>query len=349
MKTLRKRIFTRLAPVLCATSLLGSVAHASPDSDAAADESGPVRFLATADPQYGPNDDESDTATEALASAGYALAVNDTLRGLIVAGDLTDRTRLDEFQKYENAIADIIDRVYDGIGNHDLDDQYPCDRYYFCRIPGMIREHIKRDRADVVNRGSGGESLHYSWDWGGVHFVQLNHYPARFDPTEEDKTEFNVDPEGSLDFLEADLAALPGGTQTPVVLVHHYQPDGRHYNKEGVREWSEKRELLYWNAIADYNVVAVIHGHAHLDEGNTGRWVQQWRRPANSTVGPDSIHMINVGAAKYGMFSRIEIDPDAETIRLLRHGADGRFLFQTQCADGSGWCVQYRVLNFPAR
>ena len=63
--------------------------------------------------------------------------------------------------------------------------------------------------------------LHYSWDWGGVHFVQANLYPA---DRQHPKVRYSLpwhDPQEGLTFVRDDLKASVGDSGRPVVVMSH--------------------------------------------------------------------------------------------------------------------------------
>jgi cytolysin (calcineurin-like family phosphatase) len=91
--------------------------------------------------------------------------------------------------------------------------------------------------------------MHSSWDWGGVHFVNLNLYPGGLGAADK-----------SLAFLVDDLAQKVGSSHRPVILFHHYGFDA--FSCED-RWWTEPERETYYAAIKDYNVIAIFNGHLH--------------------------------------------------------------------------------------
>lgn len=128
--------------------------------------------------------------------------------------------------------------VYEGIGNHDLNERSPLEAEY---------KERNQKRADVVALSTNG--LHYAWEWEGVHFIQLNLYPGDVRPKEKG----GQPPRHALTFLKEELAKNVGASGKPVVIAHHYMPtDGW---------WSEPEKEAYYEAIKDYNVILITHGH----------------------------------------------------------------------------------------
>jgi len=124
--------------------------------------------------------------------------------------------------------------------------------------------------------------LHYSWDWQGVHFAMLGVYPGGAGDCASGRGVEGAgcdaadppwgwhSPEGSLDFLVSDLAALPSAATTPVVLFTHYGLRG--FGAPGTAPWAGYSPDFWWSAaeaaafaraIAGHNIVALVHGHTH--------------------------------------------------------------------------------------
>ncbi len=82
-------------------------------------------------------------------------------------------------------------------------------------IISLIRERNSQ-RKGVSNLAK--NKLHYSWDWGNVHFVALGIVVGDA-PQVTRKRRYA--PLGSLPFLEEDLRTQVGNSGRPVVLVNH--------------------------------------------------------------------------------------------------------------------------------
>ncbi len=102
-----------------------------------------------------------------------------------------------------------------------------------------------------------GGSLNYSWDWHGVHFVQLNTWAGDTDRQYSPALGLN-----GMEWLRRDLAHYVGDSGRPVVMIQHYslndatQGDG----------WTSANKSDFKAAIAPYNVVAMFSGHSHALE-----------------------------------------------------------------------------------
>lgn len=124
-----------------------------------------------------------------------------------------------------------------------------------------IKERNQR-RAGIVNRSENG--LHYSWDWGGVHFVALGIVVG--DAPEVTRTR-RYAPLGSLPFLKQDLETHVGKSGRPVMLVHHV--DVHRYSetvaddKVKHNEWDYGDAQAFHTALGPYRVAATMCGHTH--------------------------------------------------------------------------------------
>ena len=251
--------------------------------------------LATADPQYWiPDGDPLNVAADEILDTvmGVRRTGAPGVRGIIIAGDLTQDADFAEFRRYRDfvgganvATGDLPDNevpilddeqlgesiyVYDGLGNHDYLSASSGD------VSKKINSWVRRDRAEDIIRDSDGP--HYSWNWDDVHFVQLNNLAAddasAFQPTH--------DPYGALTFLIDNLKVKVADTGRPVVIVHHIGFTCFATGKclagdppEFQEWWTHNQRRDYWNAIKDYNVVAILVGHNHWDLFDPGRGTEQ--------------------------------------------------------------------------
>lgn len=134
-------------------------------------------------------------------------------------------------------------------------------------IDGIIARNKKRGQ--LANVSSNG--LHYSWDWHGVHFINLGIVVGEVRSVSRKRRYAPMD---SLDFLVGDLAEKVGRSGRPVVITHHV--DMMRYaavtTDEKVRhwEWDYADVRAYHEAIKDYKVAAILYGHTHAR--NIFRW-----------------------------------------------------------------------------
>jgi hypothetical protein len=242
-----------------------------------------VTFFVVSDSHYAATPVENELQTAAVDRlnslpgteypAGLGGGIVQAPRGILFPGDLINDGALSEStDQWRQWVADMGVKgegrvgypVYEGYGNHDLGSN------------DLAQNAIKSRNAlrpGVTNISSNG--LHYSWDWDQVHFVNANLYPGnRPDPA----TPYSPihDPQYALDFLVADLAANVGNSGRPVIICHHYDLQGTNW-------WTETEREAYYDAIKNYNVIAIIHGH-------TGTAIYKWK-------GMDVINEGNLGAS----------------------------------------------------
>lgn len=153
--------------------------------------------------------------------------------------------------------------VYEVHGNHDS-----------TREHGLVLEKIierNKSRPGVASVSKNG--LHYSWDWGEVHFVNLGLVVGQVAGVQRRRRYAPLD---SLDFLIADLKAKVGASGRPVVITHHVdmlrysQPLPVEDKKAQSMEWDPADVKGFHDALVGYNVAAILYGHTHAR--NVFRW-----------------------------------------------------------------------------
>jgi hypothetical protein len=272
-----------------------------------------ISFLVCGDPQYLAEHVDNPTSLDPLseqanrrfverviALPGSSLpetmgggTVASDLRGLINTGDLIDS--LDKtggpypaMQRFEwdRYVADygltgkdgrIPLPVYEIHGNHDgpQGDTFVID---------AIIDRNKR-RPGVVHVSSNG--LHYSWDWGPVHLINLGIFVGEGEQRREDH---HYAPRASLEFLRSDLEEQVGDSGRPVILSHHLHLDAPEY------DWPAEDLAAYYNLIRDYNVIAIFNGHTHGSPPRHRRW--DGKRIARDVEGIDNYDPDDAGASK---------------------------------------------------
>jgi len=216
-----------------------------------------------------------------LRSAGQRI---DTPRGLVVGADMTDDgggqvtlpsegTQLLQFsQRYQQGVGPdrVHFPVYVGLGNHDLDQNGPAPHADWYRRE--LRDYVEiNHRAGVFFKPPVPVSNYdvdsdcYSWDWGGLHLVEMQRFGG------DTSHGFS----SGLPWLRQDLknAAADG---RPVVLFQHYgwdsfsterwDPAKRTFDDTGAGPphwWSDADRAALVEALAGYNVIGVFHGHQH--------------------------------------------------------------------------------------
>ncbi|MDF1845262.1 MAG: metallophosphoesterase [Rubripirellula sp.] len=231
------------------------------------------------------------TAISAAAGGGTVAMP----RGVIHAGDLIDSgdkngqlweaMQKTEWQAFESdfGIAEATGRLryptFEVHGNHDG------PQAKGIAINGIIARNQKR--TGLTGRSASG--LHCSWDWGPVHFVNLGIVVGQVPEVTQRR---RYAPMNSLEFLVDDLKAHVGDSRRPVVITHHI--DLARYSRNCMaddpanlnREWHPCDVRGFYNAIRDYNVVAILHGHTHAR--NVLRW------DGDSTRSDQGISVFNV-------------------------------------------------------
>lgn len=159
---------------------------------------------------------------------------------------------------------------------------------------GLFIDTIKarnKSRPGVVNVSDNG--VHYSWDWGGTHFVNLGLIVGTDAAVSRRRRYAALD---SLAFLVSDLRTHVGESRRPVVLTHHVDiarylvacdpqaaPDSK--------EWDPCDVHAFHAAIKDFNVAGIFYGHTH------GRAVFRWDGP--STKAAEGISVFNTDNASH--------------------------------------------------
>jgi cytolysin (calcineurin-like family phosphatase) len=228
----------------------------------------------------------------------------DTPLGIVLGGDLTERASGfvgrdnggDQWRlftdRYEHGRDDAVRYpVYVGLGNHDLEIE-PRDR----RLP----RDLYRDRMwDYVTQRHSGinapvsvddfdlDSHSYSWNWGGVHLVQLHRFAG--------DTRHQLP--SSLPWLRRNLERHAGDGR-PVIIFQHYGFESGNSigsNRRSRSKWTPWEMNQFAEVIRGYNVLGLFHGHDH--------WTQQpykWR----------GYNVFSPGAAHFAQFAIVHIDDE---------------------------------------
>ena len=147
--------------------------------------------------------------------------------------------------------------VYEIHGNHDSP-----------HGGGLVLKNIAARnplRPGVKNISANG--LHYSWDWGNVHFVNLGIIVGT-NPRVTRKRRFAA--LDSLDFLVSDLAKNVGTSGRPIVLTHHVDIAGNTgpcLDDDAAalkRTWDPCDVRGFHEALKTYNIAAIFYGHTHV-------------------------------------------------------------------------------------
>jgi hypothetical protein len=186
-----------------------------------------------------------------------------TPRGLLIAGDLTDNQRWDAFTTIfppagvTTATGSIP--VFLCVGNHDGDPDSPVRR----GVLEVNRAHERAGRLAAISD----DGMHYAVNWDGLHVLCLGLCPA---DTVDVEMPFKYgkpgpgswnDPRQALSFMKKYLREHVGTSGQPVVLMHHYGFDG--FSTNDWYWWTPQQRRAYYDALAGYNVAAILHGHDH--------------------------------------------------------------------------------------
>ena len=246
-------------------------------------------FIVSGDPQYlaekSPTPQRLDPYSEEANSRFLKLAralpntaipeklgggkVREKLLGILVAGDLIDSADKNgghypamqkfEWERYRKDYGltgkdgGLPFPVYELHGNHDGPQG---DTF-------IVESIIERNktRPGLVNVSDNG--LHYSWDWGPLHLVNLGMFVGS---GEERREDHHYAPRGSLEFLQSDLAKHVGDSGRPVVLSFHLHPNGPDY------DWPREDLVALMRCIRSHNVIALFHGHTHGSPPSRLQW-----------------------------------------------------------------------------
>jgi cytolysin (calcineurin-like family phosphatase) len=309
------RVRVGLFSVFLAGALLGMVHVPVPAAPEGAES---VTFLVTSDSHYASfrnvdrNDRNKTTIERMNALPGTAWPEKlgggkiDRPRGVLVLGDLIDDgDRRDEsaeqWRHFEVQFGlDGTDGllkypVFEGYGNHDGP---PIGKEKFgfsTQVQLKARNAARKKAARIGNLSENG--LHYSWDWGKVHFIQTNLYPA---DQQHPKVHYALpwhNPQNALAFVKEDLKSCVGDSGRPVVIMSHCGVDTDWWHPE---DWAE-----FYKAVKPYNVIAYFYGH-------TGTGLRKWKPEGEEKL----LDCINTGQTEKGFFV---VEITAARMRLGYH------------------------------
>jgi hypothetical protein len=227
-----------------------------------------VTFFSYSDIHYGADDGGRRPPTvqsakvpliNALPGQPYPEAIGGVVevpRGILMPGDLINDGAVEVKYptQWANYIADFGVNgegrcqfpVYEGIGNHDVN----ANRYVFNKIK---ERNVTRLGLGLIQNVSP-NGYHYSWDWEGIHFINVNLFPGNVWEGEADAYGRGHHPQFARDFLAADLQRNVGNSGRPVVIMQHFRPIDENW-------WTYSAADKYHKVLQDYNVVAILVGH----------------------------------------------------------------------------------------
>jgi cytolysin (calcineurin-like family phosphatase) len=144
-----------------------------------------------------------------------------------------------------------------GLGNHDVGND--C---YKNNCAQRMFDYVREQAVGGVGSIDDG-SRNYSWDWNGVHFLQLNKWAG---DTQLGSGANGTTHDAGLAWLVNDLANNVGNSGRPVVIFQHFGLDpfstGEPPNTNDPW-WTAGQRLQFWNLIRTYNVIGMFTGHIH--------------------------------------------------------------------------------------
>jgi len=148
--------------------------------------------------------------------------------------------------------------IYEGFGNHDLAHGSGGETSLEqIRLRNLLRK-------TPINMSADG--LHYSWDWNGIHFVNLNLYSGKGEHS------YN-----SLAFLKEDLRTNLRHPKQPIILCHHYNHKWH--------TWPQRDRNRSWGFLKNYNVAAIFVGHMHKPSRYKWNGIHTYIVPKLATYG----------------------------------------------------------------
>ena len=239
-------------------------------------------------------------------------------RGVIHAGDCSDTGDKANVKMQQTEWAAFADTygltgrdgrlkvpVYEVHGNHDS------PRGDGLAVKKIAERNKARPRVTNVSRNG----VHYSWDWGGVHFVNLGIVVGQVADVARKRRYAPLD---SLDFLVTDLKEKVGTSGRPVVITHHVdvlryaQPLPVEDKKAQGMEWDPADVKGFFDALKGYNVAAILYGHTHAR--NVYRW-DGTHRPAKDGIPTFNVDNSSHFAGKQQAFFYFEVRPDRVLVR----------------------------------
>jgi cytolysin (calcineurin-like family phosphatase) len=290
-------------------------------------------------------------------------------RGVIVNGDVTldaSGGNLGAFRLlYEsgNIGESLKYPMFFGLGNHDVFTQVTGPSYSK-RMVDYLMDRMCGVSMDRTNNGLPG-SGNYSWDFNNTHFVQLNLWAG--DRSRLYAAPIALPPQNEapgITWLKQDLANKVGNSARPVVVLQHFPMESVTATQSSDLAWSQQNFSDFWDAIRDYNVIAMFAGHTHVPAVNTQLTLIP-TLPAQDSIGNPKIldgfttgtggqdkkgdfivarvtdHYLDVGHVEWN--SSTGTSP--YTPRALNHFADG---------SPSGWAsgcrkrINDQLINLPA-
>ncbi|AZH00435.1 metallophosphoesterase [Proteus mirabilis] len=257
-----------------------------------------------------PNNDQSrwETTVKSVRDSIQTLHREKSFAFGIINGDLTEFGRRSQRESFRTLFAPspLGFNTYVGLGNHDYQNNVgdcaePSNADYSMNAcaRGMVFDmHYRieeyRNYATSGNfRYDSSEysgSKAYSWEYGDIHFVQLQNYPT-YHVVLDHWAASTINVTDSIDWLEKDLIQARNRNKTIILNFH----DGNQHFPEK----SSQEELTFFKYMLEhYGVKAVFVGHTH--------YVGQDNRYGGSEIFGD-VPVYNSGALFKGDYLAVEI------------------------------------------
>ena len=245
-----------------------------------------------------------------LPGTAYPAAIGGTVdkpRAVIMQGDLINDGAVSEKYpiQWANYVADFGVNgegrckfpVFEGVGNHDVNP----DMFVFNQVKAR---NLVRKQLGYINHLSP-NGYHYSWDWDGVHFVNVNLFPGNVWEGEADSYGRGHDPQRAREFLADDLKRNVGDSGRPVVVVQHFRPVDENW-------WTYSAADKFHRVIQDYNLVAILVGHQGGGVNNKWRgynWISSNGELVVCRIKDDTLTALNRSAEGWGNAMQKKIFP----------------------------------------
>lgn len=157
---------------------------------------------------------------------------------VVASGDLTAGGKADEFAAYREVMKQIGRPVFHAAGNHDDDEETEARHFQDALGP-----------------------LHYSVDWGGLHFVVYDGEASQREgqAPPDSPAAFPYHSSTQDDWLRADLAAHSG---RPTIVINHFP-------------WGDE----FYGPLADTDIIATISGHWHSSRRFESHGITHYNTP----------------------------------------------------------------------
>jgi cytolysin (calcineurin-like family phosphatase) len=181
--------------------------------------------------------------------------------------------------------------------------------------------------------------VHYSWDWGDVHFICLGIVVGQV-PDVARKRRYA--PLGSLEFLVSDLQEKVGTSGRPVVITQHVdvlryaQPLPVDDKKAEGMEWDPADVKGYHDSLRGYNVAAILYGHTHAR--NVYRW-DGTNKAAKNGIPTFNVDNSSHFGGKQQAFFYFELWPNEVIVREYQ---------TTDAWETGAWAAQSWTATLPA-